>query len=179
MHIFQTKVSKEFKSTGCKSYGSNESFLSCEEDEVKKSIKSAIGCLPLPLTWDYDNYCNQNESFSKQSMIQYSKIIHRLDNYLPSKNCQPSCSKTVYDSYLIKSEASTYRVIQLLFQHDISITESQPQYTFLPILTTIEAHIGVCRTLLWILLGLGGSTIIYHAIKLRDDMQFVLNTDWI
>ena len=153
------------KSIGCKSYGSNESFLSCEEDEVKKSIKSALGCLPLPLSWDYDNYCNQNEHFSKKSQIQYSKIIHRLDNYLPSKNCQPSCSKTVYDSYLIKSEASTNRVIQLMFQEDILVSVSQPQYTFLPILTTIGGHIGVCRTMLWILLGLGGSKTIYYAIK--------------
>ena len=145
----------------CNGYASNESFLSCEEKEVRKSIKFALGCLPLTLSMDHKIHCNHTANFSEQSRLDYLKIVFRLDSYMPSNNCEPSCTKTIYDSYLIKSEASSNRVIQLIFQEDILVSESQPQYTFLPILTTLGGHIGVCRTLLWLLLGLWGLKTLY------------------
>ena len=153
------------ESTGCKNYGNNESFLSCEENEVKNSIKAALGCLPLSISMDTENYCKQNENFSVQSIDEFSKIVDRLDSYLPTEKCPSSCTKHLYDSYLIKSEGVTGRVIQLIFQEDILITKAEPQYTFLPILTTIGGHIGVCRTLLWALLGIGGLKTVYLTLR--------------
>ena len=130
--------------------------MSCEEKSIKTSIKTVLGCLPWSLASDTEKYCSQTDQFSPSTVAEFMKILHMFDNYIPSPNCNTPCTTTLYDSNQIKSEASTNRVIQLIFPEEISVSESQLQYSFLPILTTIGGHIGVCRTFLWVLLGLGG-----------------------
>ena len=130
--------------------------MSCEEKSIKTSIRSVLGCLPWLISSESEKYCSQTDQFSPSTVAEFMSILHMLDNYIPSPTCITPCTATLYDSNLVKSEASTNRIIQLIFPEDISISESQLQYTFLPILTAIGGHIGVCRTFLWILLGLGG-----------------------
>ena len=104
---------------------------------MKRCLVSALGCLPWPLSLGSENYCSQTENMTAPVLAQYMRILHRLDNYLPTNTCQHPCSVTDYHSYLVKSEASTNRVIQLIFPQTILVRETQPQYTFLPILTTV------------------------------------------
>ena len=156
---YKIKILKFKFRKSCRSYERGESVETCYEKVGFKEIKEILGCLPLELTNNTDtNICKGAQNLTDN---KYEDILTRLDNYVGYEACPNPCSYYEYNVMMVKHQMSTERIFELVFTKSIYVTTSEYQYTFIPILTTVGGHIGVCRTLVWIGVTMVGAKKIY------------------
>ena len=108
-------------------------------------------------------YCSGVQNVS--AAAEYRNIVRRLMNYIPYQQCQDSCSSFTYEAVEVQDQAANNIIIELIMAEALHITSSKYEFTFLPILTTLGGHIGVCRTVVWLGLSLIGLNNLYSFWK--------------
>ena len=159
---YKIKIKKHEDKKFCKKYENYESFEKCNEYIGIKNLNDTLGCLPISFTNGTEEYC---KGVPNMTEAKYKDLLRRFDNYVPYEACMKDCSSYEYNAVMVKYQEDREDTIELVFDESISITKSRYEFTFLPILTTVGGHIGVCRTVIWVGFSFLGAKKIFNSLR--------------
>ena len=150
----QTQQKDRLRSGKCKDYAPEDNMFRCEERRTKEILLSFLGCLPPLLNSWEEEY--ENLTCKSDLKLRGSRFNQYIDHYFritASQLCPPPCSSIHYTAKIKNVERIYYTGVVLNFLDEVVEVEQRLQHNALSLLTTLGGHIGVCRTLLWALIG--------------------------
>ena len=150
----------------CKTYSENDNYNSCIESELHSRFIELMGCVPHWFTDNPLHICTGSLNTSSLNTEAIYKYLNKIiTNYRP-KTCKTPCTVMNYESKYrsynpIKGDVLSSG-INIIFDDTVEISQSNLVVDTKTLLLRLGSVVGVCRTLLWILVAVAG---LFHSLR--------------
>ena len=169
--LYKMKVSKtdhleDDPLLDCKIYSETENYNSCIETELQTTFSTLLGCVPHWFTEDLNRTCLGNLNISSVDTGAIYKYLNDIITNYRSKICKTPCTQMKYEakyrSYNPIRGDYVSSGINIIFDDTMEISQSNLVIDTKTLLLRLGSVVGVCRTLLWILLAISGA---FHSFR--------------
>ena len=161
MKITTTVHLEEDPVLNCQEYDLTKNYNDCIESEIEESFKKLLGCVPHWFSSNNNNTCQRNLNLTyEESKSVYNLLNDIITNY-DSKACKLPCTIRSYHSKFSSYNPINNNVISsgisIIFDESVAISQTNWVINAKTLLLRLGSVVGVCRTLLWILLIIVGA----------------------